>query len=156
MEAARAAADAAVVQAAAAVEENQNAAKNTADAAKNAETEDQRQEAAQSAARVLEREKKIATALATLGVGQCGVKPYRGVTERVKNTLLSKLNAEGMTVTGNNPWNIDTKMHGVKLRAVWDPKAQLLKLIVTTGKGFFVTCEAIWERIDPKIKSVIG
>lgn len=155
MEAARAAADAAVVQASAAIEENQSAAQSTADAAQSADTEAQRQEAEQSAAMVVEREKKIADALARLGVGQCGVKSYSRVTERLTNALLSKLNEEGMVVTGTNPWNIDTKMYGVKLRAVWDPSAQVLKLIVTTGKGFFVTCDAIWERVNPKIKEVL-
>ena len=157
--AAQAAADAAVEHAAAAIEANQDAAKNTAEAAKIAQDEAQRQAAAQSAAKVLERERKIATALASLGVGQCGVKPYPRVTERAKNALLAKLKAEGMVVTGDNPWNIDTHQYDVKLRAVWDPKEQVLKLIVTAGKGGYfgmVTCKEIWKKIDPILKGVIG
>lgn len=156
VDAARAAIDTVVDHAAQALAANQEAAQNTADAAQSAETEADRQSALQSAVQVLEREKKIAAALAGLGVGQCGVRPYEGVTEAAKNKLLAKLDAEGMTVTGDNPWNIDTKTYGVKLRAVWDPKAQRLKLIVTTGKNFIVTCDAIWERIDPKIRGAIG
>ncbi len=157
--AAQAATDAAVDQAAGAIEANQEAAKNTAEAAQSAQTEAERQAAAQSAAKVLEREKKIAAALASLGVGQCGVNSYPRVTERIKNTLLAKLNSEGMAVTGNNPWNVDTRQRGVKLRAVWDPKRQALKLIVTAGKGGYfglVTCEEIWKKIDPIMKEVIG
>ena len=157
--AAQAAADAAVDHAAAAIEANQAAALNTAEAAKNAQDEAQRQAAAQSAAKVLEREKKIAAALVSLGVGQCDVKPYPRVTERVKNALLAKLRTEGMVVTGDNPWNIDTRQYNVKLRAVWDPSARVVKLIVTSGKGGLaglVTCKEIWKKIDPIMKEVIG
>lgn len=151
--------DVAVDHAVEAIEANQDAAKNTADAAKNAQTEAQRQEAAQSAAKVLEREKKIAAALASLGVGQCNVRSYPGVSERIKDTLLAKLRAEGMVIVGDNPWNIDTHQYDVKLRAVWDPRAQVVKLIVTAGKGGYfgmVTCAEIWKKIDPIMKGVIG
>ena len=157
--ASQAAADAAVDHAAAAIEANQAAAQSTADAAKNAQDEAQRQAAAQSAAKVLERERKIAAALASLGVGQCGVRSYPRVTERVKNALLAKLRTEGMTVTGVNPWSIDTHQYDVKLRAVWDPRAQVVKLIVTAGKGGYlglVTCDEIWNKIDPIMKGVLG
>lgn len=160
--AAQAAADAAIDHAVAATEANQAAAQSTADAAQIAETEAQRQVAAQSAAKVIEREKKIEAALASLGVGQCGVKPYPGVTERVKDALLAKLRAEGMSVSGDNPWNIDTQQYGVRLRAVWDFRSSVVKLIVTTGKGTEVipwvkkvTCQDIWDKIDPIMKSVV-
>jgi hypothetical protein len=162
--AAQASTDAGVDHAAAATAANQAAAKNTADAAKNAKTEAERAAAAQSAAKVLEREQKIATALASLGVGECGVRSYAGVTASVKDHLLTKLHDEGMTVTGDNPWNIETHKYGVTLRAVWDPRAQEVKLIATAGKGgavdpfglLHVTCEDIWKRIDPIMKEVIG
>lgn len=157
--ASQAAADSAIDHAGSAIEANQEAAKNTAEAAKNAQSEAEKRAAADSAAKVLAREKKIADALANLGVGQCGVARYTRVTPRVADTLLAKLNAEGMGVTGDNPWNIDTRQYDVKLRAVWDPKAQVLKLIVTAGKGGYfgmVTCEEIWKKIDPIVKGVIG
>lgn len=162
--AAQVAADAAVEHATAAIEANQDAAKNTGEAAKNAQTETERQAAAESAAKVVERERKIAAALSSLGVGQCGVRTYPRVTERAKNTLLAKLRTEGMGVTGDNPWDIDTRQYGVRLRAVWDPKASVVKLIVRTGKGtdvdpfglVQVTCEDIWKKIDPIMKEVIG
>ena len=162
-EASQTATDVAVDHVAEAIEANQDAAKDTADAAKNAETEAQRQAVAQSAAKVLTRENKIDAALASLGVGQCDVGSYSRVSERVKNALLAKLRAEGMVVTGDNPWNIDTHQYGIRLRAVWNPKASVVKLIVTTGKGakalgglHRVTCEDIWKKIDPIMKEVIG
>ena len=157
--AAEVATDVAVDHAAQAIEANQEAAKNTADAAQNAQTEAERQAAAQSAAKVLEREKKIAAALASLGIGQCGVRTYKHITEQAKNKLLVKLRTEGMAVSGYNPWNINTNQYDVKLRAVWDPKLQEVKLIVTSGKGGYfgaVTCIEIWKKIDPIMKEVIG
>jgi hypothetical protein len=47
----------------------------------------------------------------------------------------------------------------VKLRAVWDPEGQALKIIVTSGKGGFfglVTCTEIWSKIDPIMKEIVG
>jgi hypothetical protein len=149
------AADVAVDYAAAATEANRAAAQETASAALNAETPDQRRAAAESAVKVLDREKQIADALQSLGVGECDVRTYQGVTPQAKDALLAKLSAEGMTVTGSNPWNIDTGEYGVKLRAVWDFRSNVLKLIVSTKK-FYVPCSEVWKRIDPKMKEIVG
>ena len=164
--AANVATDAAVDQAAAAIEANKDAAKNTAVAAQNAQTEAERQEVVQSAAKVLERENNLASMLDSLGIGQCDVKTYPGVTEQVKDALLAKLRAEGMAVTGDNPWDIDTGKYGVKLRAIWDWRVNKVMLIVTAGKGnvakdlwvtqIRVSCQDIWDEIDPIMKEVIG
>jgi outer membrane biosynthesis protein TonB len=147
--------DAGVDHAVAATEANQEAARKTAEAAQKAKTEAERIAAAQSAAKVLEREKKIAAALARLGVGECGVRSYGRVTAQKKDALLAKLHGEGMVVTGDNPWDIDTHQADVKLRAVWDPKAQVLKLIVVSSAAW-APCSAIWERIEPKLREVLG
>lgn len=154
-----AAAAAAVDLAAAAIAANQEAAQRTMEAAESATTPPQRREVAQSATKVLEREQRIVAALASLGIGQCDVRAYARVTARVKDALLARLRSEGMTVTGNNPWNIDTQQYDVKLRAVWDPGSSVVKLIVTAGKGGYfglVTCTEIWKKIDPIMKDVIG
>lgn len=138
---------------------NRDAANATAEAAKMAQTTEQRASTAGSAADVIVREEKISSTLAELGVGQCDVRTYTGVTLEIKDALLAKLHSEGMTVTGDNPWDIDTHEHDVKLRALWDPGTRTLKLIVTAGKdGFFglVTCATIWEKIDPVVKGIIG
>ena len=138
---------------------NRVAAQETARGAEAAQTEQQRAVAARSAAAVLEREQKIATALAQLGVGQCAVRSYAGVTPQIRDALLSRLHAEGMLVTGDDPWDIDTRSYDVKLRAVWDPRTQGLKLVVTSGAGGYlglVTCSAIWAKIDPIVKEIVG
>jgi hypothetical protein len=155
LRAAQVAADAAVDHVLTATTANQQAAQSTVDAARSAQTAAQRGAAADSAAKVLERGKKIEEALASLGVGQCGVRSYPYVTPQVRDAILAKLHAEGMTVTGNNPWDVDTQLFGVKLRAVWDPRAQVLKLIVTASAAF-APCGVIWERIESKLRDLIG
>jgi len=153
--------DQAIDHAIAAKDANQVAAKSTGDMAKNAKTPDERTATAQSAGKVLDRDKQIQAALSALGVGQCDVKTYKRVTEQVKDLLLTKLHGLGMAVTGTNPWGPwDIAAHhtpDVNLRAVWNPLAQELKLIVTTGKiPFLISCDDIWEKIDPAVKGVIG
>lgn len=145
----------AVDYAATAMDAIRRAAKETASAAMNAETPEQRQAVAESATMVLERKDQIDEALSTLGVGACDVQTYERVTSAAKDALLGRLSAEGMTVTGENPWDIDTGTAGVKLRAVWDPRSNVLKLIVS-DKWRIVPCEEVWKRIDPKMKEVVG
>lgn len=134
---------------------NQRAAQSTGEAARIAQPGAERSAVADSAAKVLERGKRIEEALASFGVGQCGVRSYAGVTLQIRDTILEKLHAEGMVVTGNDPWDIDTQLAGVKLRAVWDPATQLLKLIVMTS-SFLAPCTVIWERIDRALRGIIG
>jgi len=141
---------------------NQVAAQKTADMAKTAQTEQQRQTAAQSAAAVEDRQTKIATTLQQLGIGQCGVRVYPKVSARIKDALLARLKSEGMSVSGSNPWEINTHqpdlpfISDVMLRALWDATTETLHLIVTSGKGAVVTCDEIWKRIDPILKGTIG
>ena len=162
-EAAEAAADEAIEQVASATEANKEAAQNTAEAATTAQTQPERAAVVDSAAKVDENAKRIAEAKRTLGVGQCGVRTYKRITPRVKDALLAKLRAEGMGISGKNPWNIDTRQYSVRLRALWDPTLSQVKLIVTTGKGTeviplvkSVTCQDIWNKIDPIMKEVTG
>ena len=135
---------------------NQAAAKKTTEAAVAAKTAPQRQAAAQSAAKVEDRSQQIAAAMAHLGLGQCGVRAYAGVTAKAKDALLARLHSSGMIVTGDDPWDIDTQLFGVKLRAAWDPRAKQLKLIVTAGPQSQGICTLIWNRIDPIMKEIAG
>lgn len=142
-----------------AAQANREAAKQTADAARLAMTPHERAMAEQSAVAVDARDEQLVDVFAKLGVGQCGVRSYTGVTAKIKDALLAKLHAEGMTVTGEGPWDIDTQQYGVKLRAAWDPRGRELKLIVSTGAGGYaglVSCDKIWGKIDFILKEIIG
>lgn len=135
---------------------NQVAAQKTTEAAIAAKTPGQRQAAAQSAGKVSDRAQQIAAAMGHLGLGQCGVRSYAGVTGQAKDALLARLHAAGMVVTGDDPYDIDTQMLGVKLRAAWDPRAQQLKLIVTAAPQSPGVCGVIWGRVDPILKEIVG
>lgn len=135
---------------------NKVAAQKTTEAGIAARTPPQKQATAQSAAKVVDRAQQIAAAMAHLGLGLCGVRTYARVTTQVKDALLARLHAAGMTVTGDDPWDIDTQTAGVKLRAVWDPRAQQLKLIVTEPPTASTFCPLIWARIDPILKEIVG
>jgi hypothetical protein len=154
-DAASVAATAGVDHAVAANTANQKADQKTTEALQKAKTENEKQAAAQSAAKVIERQQKIDAVMTSLGVGQCGVRSYPGVTAQKRDALLARLHAEGMDVTGNNPWNIETHQAEVKLRAAWDPKAQVLKLIVVSSADW-APCAVIWTRIEPKLREVLG
>lgn len=130
---------------------NQVAAQKTAEAADAARTADQRAAVAKSAAQVSAR----AAALVKLGAGECTRHSYSGVTAQKRDAIMAKLRADGMTVTGNNPWNIDPNKHGVKLRAIWDPDVHMLDVIVI-DKSFYVPCDAIWAEIDPALRKIIA
>jgi hypothetical protein len=160
--AAQVATDVGVDRAVAATEANQEAARKTAEAAQKAKTDAERAAVAQSAAKVLEREKQIAAMYASLGAGQCEARVYTRVTAQITEALLARLHAAGMTVTGNNPWNVDAHESSVKLRAAWNPAQQTLKVIVTTGAGGLLkgeppslVCPEVWKRIDPIMKELI-
>lgn len=156
-DAAQTAADAAVDHAAAATDANRTAAQATADAAKAAQTQAEKQAAAQSAQKVLDREKQIDDMIAKLGLGKCGVHIVSGITAQRRDQLITRLRGAGMTVTGDNPWNIDTNMSGVTLRAVWDPRSSKLRLIVTDW-GFLAQaagCDVVWSKIDTRLKEVL-
>ena len=134
---------------------NQVADQKTVGAAQAAKTDAQHSAAAQSAQAVAARESQIKASLASLGVGECGVRAFSGVTPQKKDALLAKLHGAGMVVTGDNPWDVDTHTADVKLRAVWDPGAQVLKLIVTSS-AVWAPCSAIWAQVDPTVKEVVG
>jgi hypothetical protein len=130
---------------------NQVAAQKTIEAAEAARTAAQRAASARSAAQVTAR----AAALAKLGAGECTRHFYAGVTAQKKDAIMAKLRADGKTITGNNPWNIDPNKHGVKLRAIWDPDARTLNVVVV-DKNFYVPCDAIWAEIDPALREIIA
>jgi hypothetical protein len=129
---------------------NKDAAAASTTAATNARSPEEHQVATQSAQAAVDRDKKITSIKADLGVGICGVRSYSGVSARTRDALIAKLRAAGMAVSGKNPWDIDTGMLGIKLRAAWDSRAQELKLIVTGGNS--ALCDLIWARVDPKMK----
>lgn len=85
--------------------------------------------------------------------GKCGVRNYPNITQDKIDLMLAEMRRQGMIVTGANPWDVDVKQHGVKLRGTWNAGARTLRVIVT-DKAWYVPCDKIWEKIDGVIPHV--
>jgi len=136
---------------------NQVAAEKTVEVAKTAKTEPQKQVAADSASAVIDRQNRIAALLKQLGTGECGMRPYKGVTAKVKDALIAKLRSKGMkvTTTVTNLFDIDAHKADVKLRALWEPGTGTIYIIVS-NKAWYAPCDSIWSEIEPALKEVVA
>jgi hypothetical protein len=85
--------------------------------------------------------------------GKCGAHHYGNIDQAKKDAIIHALKASGATVTGNNPWNVDTHKYGIKLQGTWDQASSTLTVIVT-AKDFFVPCSKIWDTIDSLIHHI--
>lgn len=60
--------------------------------------------------------------------------------------LLSQLPGTGMTISGGNPYSIDTHSHGVTLSASYGGSGYVTVSI--TGKNFYVSRSQVWAKLD--------
>ncbi len=77
------------------------------------------------------------------GSGQKIYGPYQASTLQ---HLLQQLPAAGMSVSGGNPYVIDTHSHGVTLQAQANGDGTVS--IVITGKNFYVSQGQVWSKLD--------
>ena len=72
---------------------------------------------------------------------------YENITRAKVETIITALADHGSSVTGNNPWSIDTKKHGVRLQGEWNEEASILEITVTHA-DWYVPSKTLWENID--------
>ncbi|MDZ4704966.1 MAG: hypothetical protein SH848_13620 [Saprospiraceae bacterium] len=72
---------------------------------------------------------------------------YGNIDQVKVNEIITALRNAGATVTGNNPWNVDTNSNGVKLQGSWNSGNNTMTIAVT-DKNFYVPCSKIWSIID--------
>ncbi len=80
-------------------------------------------------------------------MGGCGTHSYRNISQEKINMALGALRKYNATITGNNPWTVDTGNFGVKISANWDPSTLTLDLTVTDSDGT-IPCSMIWSYLD--------
>lgn len=85
--------------------------------------------------------------------GKCGVHSYANITQDKINKMLAELKQQGFSVTGSNPWTINTNKYSVVLQGTWVELTSTLSVIVT-DKSFLVPCSKIWDTIDPLINGL--
>jgi hypothetical protein len=83
-------------------------------------------------------------------VGAEDSKTYGPFTEGQAQAMLAKVRGQGMTVTGNNPWHVDTNTHGVKFDASYDGTSITIKI---TGANFYVSNAKVWDKLDPMMQA---
>jgi hypothetical protein len=69
--------------------------------------------------------------------------PYQDATIQ---QLLSQLPGVGMSISGQNPYDIDTHSHGVTLQATHNGNGTVTVSI--TGKNFYVSQGQVWGKLD--------
>jgi len=67
--------------------------------------------------------------------------------------MLNALTDSGAAIKGQNPWDIETYHHGVKLRAEWNEAASTLSVSVTHS-NWYVPREAVCNQIDSLMRDI--
>jgi len=81
------------------------------------------------------------------------VHTYNNINKDNVDTILRELSTHGSTITGSNPWIVNTHKHGVTLHGIWD-EAMLTLTITITGADWYVPRKTVWENIDPLMNKV--
>ncbi len=88
-------------------------------------------------------------------MGECGTHHYGNMTRQKVDAIIMELQDHGATVTGDNPWDVDTNQYSVKLRREWSEPTSTLAVTVTS-KDWYVPCQKVWERIDELMHHIEG
>ncbi len=84
----------------------------------------------------------------------CGTREYRNISKTRIDKLLTEAVSQGAVITGSNPWDIETRLHGIVLRGRWDETEKTLAISVVDVK-WYVPCETVWSNIDVMLHDFI-
>lgn len=76
-----------------------------------------------------------------------GTHSYGNINREKMDAIINALEAHGSAVTGQNPWSIDTRKHGVRLQGQWNEETATLDITVTHA-DWYVPSGTLWEKID--------
>ncbi len=82
-----------------------------------------------------------------------GTRTFENISENRLDTILNALAEHGSLVKGNNPWDVETKNHGVRLRGEWNRELSRLTITVMDA-NWYVTRNTVWENIESLMKIV--
>jgi hypothetical protein len=86
-------------------------------------------------------------------VRNCGTHTYDNIDRPKVDAILRALIDHGSRVHGENPWDVDTRKHGVLLRGEWNEASSVLNITVTDA-DWYVPRDKIWENIDSLMQVV--
>jgi hypothetical protein len=75
---------------------------------------------------------------------------YDNITRSQIDAMFNALLSEGSLVSGNNPWDIRTQKHGVRLRGEWNEATSTLSITVLAA-DWYVPREVLWNTINSLI-----
>lgn len=67
--------------------------------------------------------------------------------------MLRELQNNGAVISGDNPWAVDTRRSGVKLKGQWNEAASCLEVAVV-GRDWYVPRSTIWKEIDELMRQI--
>src|ERR1700690_2009335 len=76
-----------------------------------------------------------------------GTREYGDIGKTRIDMMLAEAILRGATITGSNPWDIDTRLHGAVLRVRWDEYKMTLAISVV-DINWYVPSETAWNTID--------
>ena len=81
------------------------------------------------------------------------MRTFEDINKSRIDAILKGLIDHGSLVTGTNPWDVDTRNHGVLLRGEWNEETLQLSITVTDAY-WYVPREKIWENIESLMRFV--
>ncbi len=84
----------------------------------------------------------------------CGTRKYRNINKMRVDRMLADAASQGAVITGVNPWNIQTRLHGITLQGKWNEADTSLSVSVV-DVNWYVPCETVWENIDAMLHSPV-
>ena len=76
-----------------------------------------------------------------------GMRTFDNINKSRVDAILKALRDHGALVTGNNPWHVDTRHHGVLLQGTWNDETSELSITVIDA-DWYVPQTKIWENIE--------
>jgi hypothetical protein len=76
-----------------------------------------------------------------------GTREYTNIGKTRIDMMIAEAISQGAIITGSNPWDIDTRLHGAVLRVRWD-KHKMTLAISVVNINWYVPRETVWETID--------
>jgi hypothetical protein len=78
---------------------------------------------------------------------------YANINSEGIASLVDALHRNGLRISRDNPWVIDTLRHGVHLTAAWSEATSVL-VVTITNMNWYVSSDDVWKTLDPLIEAV--
>ena len=82
-----------------------------------------------------------------------GMRTFDNVNKIKVESILRVLSDHGALVTGNNPWQVDTRNHGVVLQGAWDSARSQLSITVIDA-AWYVPSGKVWDNLESLMQSL--